>query len=113
MTKRVIDPVNKLLWNTKARAKRRGIPFSLTAADITIPVWCPVLGIPLYRNTDGKAQGPNSPTLDRLDPAKGYVPGNVAVVSARANQIKSNATPQELLRVAFYFTEHGPQEVSQ
>ncbi|WP_266156761.1 hypothetical protein [Dyella silvatica] len=71
-----------------------------------IPRFCPVLGLPLYRNSGGRAQGPNSPTVDRLDPDKGYVKENVKVISARANAIKSNATPEELLRVAAYFQEN-------
>lgn len=71
-----------------------------------IPLHCPVLGLPLYRNSGGAAQGPNSPSLDRIDPALGYVRGNVKVISSRANSIKSNATPEELLRVAAYYQEN-------
>jgi hypothetical protein len=33
-------------------------------------------------------------------PAKGYVKGNVAVISTRANRIKSNATYKEIQMVA-------------
>ncbi|SKB50487.1 hypothetical protein SAMN05660880_01353 [Luteibacter sp. 22Crub2.1] len=71
-----------------------------------IPLHCPVLGLPLYRNSGGAAQGPNSPSLDRIDPALGYVQGNVKVISSRANAIKSNASPEELLRVAAYYQEN-------
>jgi hypothetical protein len=74
--------------------------------DIVIPLHCPVLGLPLYRNSGGAAQGPNSPSLDRIDPALGYVQGNVKVISSRANAIKSNASPEELLRVAAYYQEN-------
>lgn len=70
-----------------------------------IPIFCPVLGLPLYRNSGGAAQGPNSPSIDRINPALGYVRGNVKVISSKANAIKSNATPEELLRVAAYFQE--------
>lgn len=81
--------------------------FNLTVDDIAIPAFCPALGIPLFKATGAKAQGPNSPTLDRIVPELGYVRGNVRVISARANQIKSNATPEELLRVACYFKENA------
>lgn len=37
-----------------------------------------------------------SPSLDRVDNTRGYVPGNVLVISWKANQIKSNATLAEL-----------------
>lgn len=39
-------------------------------------------------------------SLDRIVPSLGYVPGNVAVISHRANRIKSDATADELRAVA-------------
>ena len=99
-------PASRLLSITKYRAQKRGIPFDLTVEEVVVPDFCPVLGLPLYRNTGGRAQGSNSPTVDRIDPDKGYVKGNGRVISSRANAIKSNATPEELLRVAAYFQEH-------
>lgn len=78
----------------------------MEVSDIHVPRFCPALGIPLYRAGGAAAQGPNSPTLDRVTPELGYVRGNVRVISSRANQIKSDATPEELLRVACYFQEH-------
>ncbi len=71
-----------------------------------MPRFCPALGIPLYRAAGSAAQGPNSPTLDRIVPELGYVRGNVRVISSRANQIKSDATPAELLQVACYYQEN-------
>lgn len=44
----------------------------------------------------------NSPSLDRIVPALGYAPGNIHWISYRANAIKSNATPDELHKVADY-----------
>lgn len=64
-----------------------------------VPPCCPVLGIPLVRRK-GRGVADHSPTLDRLIPAKGYVRGNVMVISMRANRIKSDATLEELERVA-------------
>ena len=46
----------------------------------------------------------NRPTIDRWDNAKGYVPGNCYVISLRANQLKGNATAEELRAVADYAT---------
>lgn len=95
-----------LIRNAKRRAQKRGIPFDLLPGDVEVPDFCPALGIPLYRSVGRKAQGPNSPTLDRIDPDRGYVRGNVRVISARANQIKSDATAAELLRVACFYQEN-------
>lgn len=106
------DPVKRLLALTKYRAKRRGIPFDLDEKDVEIPPLCPVLGIPLYRNIGERAQGPNSPTVDRINPSLGYVRGNVQIISSRANQIKSDASPEELLRVATFMQEHGAQLIN-
>jgi hypothetical protein len=90
------------MWRkAKNRAKAKNIPFTLTPNDINIPSTCPVLGTKLERGR-GKP-GPNSPSLDRIVPARGYVPENVIVVSHRANVIKNDATPEELALVtAFY-----------
>jgi len=90
----------------RRRAQKRGLPFDLIVEDINVPRFCPALGIPLYRASGRRAQGPNSPTLDRITPELGYVRGNVRVISSRANQIKSDATPAELLQVACFYQEN-------
>lgn len=87
-----------LLKGAKVRAKKRGVPFSLKLDDIHIPEKCPVFGTPLQSNK-GK-QGPDSPSIDRLIPELGYVPGNVKVISYRANRIKQDASPEELRTMA-------------
>jgi hypothetical protein len=92
------------MWRgAKHRAKAKNIPFTITPNDIVIPPTCPVLGIPLQRGCGKSGPTPNSPSLDRIVPTRGYVPGNVVVVSHRANTIKNDATPDELALVtAFY-----------
>lgn len=79
-------------------AKKVGLPFNLEASDLVVPDMCPVLGMPLQINT---SPGPklNSPSVDRIRPELGYVKGNVAVISMKANQIKNNATLEELEKV--------------
>lgn len=94
----------KTLWNmfTKARrrAREKGIPFGLTFAEFgktVIPEKCPVLGIPMFPQNDKTQDG--SPTLDRIVPSLGYTDGNVWIISAKANRIKSDATPEEIALV--------------
>jgi hypothetical protein len=84
----------KLISGAKGRAKKRQIPFGLVPDDIFIPETCPILGIKLVVNK-GKCDF-NSPTLDCIIPHLGYVPGNVAVISFKANTMKSNASLEEL-----------------
>lgn len=92
-----------MLNNAKARASRAGVPFNLSPRDIIIPSHCPVLGIELFRTLGRQGGGPHSPSLDRIVPELGYVPGNVIVVSNRANRIKSDAAPHELRAVADFY----------
>lgn len=97
-------PVRQVLWSARARAKKRGIPFALIESDIVIPTHCPVLGIPMQRSTGCKTD--NSPTLDRIIPHLGYVPGNIAVISERANRIKNNATKEEIALLYRWLLKH-------
>lgn len=81
--------------NAKKRAKRLGIPFDLNLEDIVIPAKCPLLGIPLV--LDHTTMCDDSPSLDKLIPSKGYVRGNILVISMRANRIKQDASIDELM----------------
>jgi hypothetical protein len=93
-----------MVRNAKGRAKRAGVPFSLTPEDVVIPDLCPVLGIPIKQGKGGHSA--NSPTLDKIIPALGYVPGNVAVISHRANALKNNASIHELRALVRYIEKH-------
>lgn len=95
------SPEARLLHGVKARAKSHKIPFNLELSDLTVPSKCPVLGIPLIREYSGRVSG--TPSVDRIDPSKGYVRGNVVVISWRANRLKSNATLQELEALASFY----------
>lgn len=87
------NPEKRMFWVAKTRAAKRNIPFTISIDDIIIPDVCPVLGIPLFLG-DGRL-GPNSPSLDRVVPVLGYVPGNICVISNRANVIKNDGTAEE------------------
>lgn len=94
---------NLIRW-ARHRAKKKGLSFDITVDDIVIPTLCPVLSIPLVHATDSPSE--NSPTLDRVDPSKGYIKGNVRVISHRANRLKGDAALSEIERVADYMREH-------
>lgn len=94
------NPARRLLASARDRAEKRGIPFSLSLADIIVPERCPLLGIEIVANVGTRGPAPNSPALDRIDPQRGYEPGNVWVVSYRANAIKNDASPDELEMIA-------------
>lgn len=60
---------------------------------------------PLRRNLGGKGASPDSPSLDRIDARQGYVRGNVQVISMRANWMKGNATPAQLIQFSQWIDE--------
>lgn len=85
----------------RARARKRGLPFNITKEDLVVPEFCPVLGIRLQPRQGRLAD--NCPTVDRVNPAKGYVKGNVAVISWLANRLKSDcAEPAIFEAIATY-----------
>ncbi len=88
-----------MLQTAQKRSREGGLPFDLIEDDIFIPDYCPVLGIRLEPKA-GRGFHASSPTLDRLVPELGYVRGNVAVISCRANVLKSNGTAEEHGRIA-------------
>jgi hypothetical protein len=92
------NPESYLLARARHRAKTDGLPFDLHLADIVIPETCPILGVPLARQA-GSCAGPNSPSLDRIIPALGYVKGNVQVISHKANSLKRDGTLAELVKL--------------
>ena len=93
----------QLLLYAKRSAGRRGLSFNLELSDIVIPDLCPVLGIPLERPTaNGKKRYSNQPSVDRRDNSLGYIKGNVAVISWRANRLKCDGSIAEFEAILSY-----------
>lgn len=85
-------------WNNlRSRKRCLGFEFTLWPNDLTFPTHCPVLGMEL--DYTGKNQD-NSWSMDRLDSDKGYVPGNVFIISKRANRLKNDGTREEHEKIA-------------
>lgn len=89
-----------MLQSARHRAKRDGVPCTITAEDIIVPKLCPVFGTEL--KVGDRRNHENAPSLDRIIPKHGYVKGNIRVMSHRANLIKNNATFDELQRLVWY-----------
>ncbi len=83
-------------------AKKRGKEFDLRVADLQLPDNCPVLRIPLDYGTPAK-NFEATPSIDRIDNTKGYVAGNVLVISTRANTLKRDASRDELEKAARFW----------
>lgn len=94
------------LWvGAHSRAAKKGLPFDLEVADIEVPEKCPVFGVPMERATGSRGAGDSSPTLDKIIPELGYVKGNVAVISWKANRLKSNGTLDDFRALTRWLSE--------
>tara|TARA_R100000458_G_scaffold52847_1_gene54652 strand:- start:33 stop:566 length:534 start_codon:yes stop_codon:yes gene_type:complete len=70
---------------------------------------CPILEIPM-RWWSGYGNGqtnPNAKSLDRIDSSRGYIKGNVIIISWRANKIKNNANLEELIKLGQWAQTHN------
>ena len=87
----------------KARAKRLNREFTITVSDVEAvdTNWCPLLNIPIkryYLSDRNKRRSNDSKSLDRIDPTKGYIPGNIRIISWQANWFLGlGHTEQDLL----------------
>jgi len=100
-------PEYRIWMSTRASAKERGLEHSISPEDIVIPDKCPILGIKI-RGGKGAGSGfkPELASLDRIDSSRGYVPGNVCVISWKANQLKSDNTLETLEQIKSYMQQH-------
>lgn len=94
-----------VLDRVRSRANLRGLPFDLDLDDIVIPEFCPVLGVRLERASGNMTD--SSPSVDRIKPELGYTKGNIIIISNKANRIKTDATPRELMTVAQFYERFG------
>ena len=109
----------KRIKDAKTRARYLKIPFNLTEEYIKsiapTDMVCPALGIQMKVGENFKDSKVSAPSLDRLIPKLGYVKGNIVIVSTRANTLKRDATPEELMKIAkFYkkvFKEQNPRQL--
>ena len=94
--------IQAIQQNKPKYCRDRGLDIDITGTDgldYLVSIFpkdyiCPALGIKMKWN-DSPHVG-DSPSLDRLDPTKGYVKGNLAWISERANTMKHDANLAEL-----------------
>ena len=90
----------------KNHAKNKGLEFTISLEYLTsiAPDVCPVLGIPLSWCVSNRKVSDNSPSVDRINPDKGYIEGNVVWLSSKANRIKNSGTAEEHLAIYKFIT---------
>lgn len=106
-----------MLSRLKLRASRAKLPFDLTldylARLIDDTPNCSVFGTPLESGIGAGQVGPNSPSVDRRIPALGYVTGNIAIISWRANRLKGDGTLDELRQLVGWLERTEPTTVGE
>lgn len=102
------DPEIRQIYNRlKQSAKRRNIEFNLTICELnnlTFPITCPILGIPLKFNRNRLQD--NSYSIDRINSTKGYCIDNIVVISWKANRLKNNASIKELQQISEFYNSN-------
>lgn len=84
----------------KQNSKVTGWSWEIGFTDVDWNTVCPILGIELDWFAESRQE--NSPSFDRIDSSKGYVKGNVQIISWRANRIKNDGTAEEHRKIAEY-----------
>ncbi len=102
-----LNPYNQLFHNFKKRASLANVPFALTKDEMRIIFEksgdrCPVFGFKFIKNAT-RDNRDYAPSLDRIDPKKGYTKENTIVVSMLANRIKTDAKIEEIGKVFNFY----------
>lgn len=86
-------------YEARKRAIERGVPFDIEKSDLIIPDVCPVFGHPFIVGAKGSDVN-WAPSLDAIIPERGYVRGNIQIISRFANLMKNKVTPTQLTQFA-------------
>ena len=97
------NPERNILNKSRGRAKKAGIEHTISLEDIKIPEVCPYF----KQKLDPWGDKDFCPSIDRIDNSKGYVPGNIEIISYLANKMKHTASDKQLLQFAHGILERS------
>jgi hypothetical protein len=80
-----------LFYAAHQRAKKFNIPFNIEKEDVVIPEVCPI-----FKTKFEVGHKDFAASLDKIIPSLGYVKGNVAIISRKANRMKQDNTLADL-----------------
>lgn len=110
-SRNVMYRVRAALGAAKSRAKKRGIAFDLTLADMGSPTHCAVTGIEFDMTCSFRQGNIFVPSLDRIDPKLGYTKGNVRFVCHGYNLAKHTGTDANVVKLARAIVAMADQEL--
>lgn len=88
--------IGRMLEHARVSSGKTGNPCTITREWLE-SIWsdsCPYCG----REWEDSGQG--VPSIDKIIPSRGYVPGNVAIVCLRCNARKQDMTPADMRQMA-------------
>ncbi len=97
------DPLNHMYSRLKKSAKDDNKVFSIKLEDLKFSDRCPIYGTEWDLS---HIRSDQTPTVDRVDNTKGYIKGNVKIISWKANRLKHTASLKEIEALAKYMKEH-------
>jgi len=99
--------LEKAFQSSRRRAKEKNLPFNLDVKYLRSIYTenCPIFKQPMTWGNLGVGKNIYSPSLDRIIPSLGYVRGNVAFISDKANRIKAEFEAKDLYAVADWVHE--------
>ena len=104
---RIVAAAKKMI----GRARGRGKYEVAIEVDDVLAVWpkdsvCPILEEQMQGADGSTGSRDYSPSLDRIDNSKGYLPDNIQVISDMANKMKTNSTIQQQIKYARWILEN-------
>jgi len=89
-------------WTIENGAKTRGLEFTITieyAWNLYVKQGkkCALTGKPIYFATTNKNRKFANASLDRIDSAKGYIPGNIQWLDKKVNHMKWDLNQQDFI----------------
>lgn len=106
---RIKNFIHSMWKSAKNRAAKKGLEFNIEESDIIIPAICPLLNIPIMFGT--RKDYNSSPSIDRIDNTKGYIKGNIWIISKKANTMKNSATLEELHTFCTNMLRYSPNYI--
>ena len=89
-----------LIKDARRRAEKRGIEFNLTYMWLLPKLLngvCEISGLPFdLKPSANTTKNPRAPSLDKIDPSKGYTEDNVQVICDQANTAKGEYSEEDL-----------------
>ena len=104
------NPFPQMVSNAKRRSKADGRIFNITTKYIKSifpkDSRCPVLGVKFDMSLKKGGTQKHSPTLDKIIPEKGYVEGNLIIVSWIVNRVKGDVNYEEMEKILKYYLKN-------